>query len=349
MQDEPAQIPEQTRQIFEQIHADLARRLSQTYSELFGFRVTCEVASIVSTTPGEYVQTLSDPCCAYTYTVQPSDVQAILDFAMPLAFVCLYRQAGGMARKPPEEVRRITDDERSEMGNVAIKTLVALEGAWENLLEIHVRDATIRRSPEEIDVASPDDQAIEIGLTVDSDEFSERVSLCYPLETLMQAFDPEKGVDLQPVTAQTESIFRDLWQLYQYDFSEFWTRVAKSEELGRFPEAPDATFTEAHQHPFFIHVNGHLAGFVVVVEHEPETWITQFFIVKRYRRKGVGRRAAVQCFRKYPGRWKLQVHVQNKGSESFWRKVLLGSAEDVVDEVVGRETLHFSFTYANQQ
>jgi predicted acetyltransferase len=48
----------------------------------------------------------------------------------------------------------------------------------------------------------------------------------------------------------------------------------------------------------------------------------QFFVLKKYRRKGVGDLLARSVFAALPGRWEVGQMPQNQAAQAFWRKVI---------------------------
>ena len=73
---------------------------------------------------------------------------------------------------------------------------------------------------------------------------------------------------------------------------------------------------------------GNLAGFVLVNEHHYVSKalggksIAEFFVMKKYRRKGVGKKAALLIFKKYPGKWEVNQHGTNEPSKLFWENLI---------------------------
>ena len=106
-------------------------------------------------------------------------------------------------------------------------------------------------------------------------------------------------VQIEPVCIGQKSVLRQMMELYLYDFSEF--SHADIKENGYFGYAYlDAYWQEAGRFPFFIRADGRLAGFILVrscSEHnalrDPHN-IAEFFVLKKYRRHGIGREAAWQ-------------------------------------------------------
>lgn len=75
-------------------------------------------------------------------------------------------------------------------------------------------------------------------------------------------------------------------------------------------------------------VDGSYAGFVLVNSYsnlqksDPVKSIAEFFVMRKYRRKGIGEEAARQIFDKFKGNWEVLQHGNNDPSKYFWKKVI---------------------------
>ena len=54
--------------------------------------------------------------------------------------------------------------------------------------------------------------------------------------------------------------------------------------------------------------------------------MSEFFILRKHRRRGVGRQAAAAVFSQHPGTWEVAIARKNLQAISFWRGVVQGSA-----------------------
>jgi predicted acetyltransferase len=86
--------------------------------------------------------------------------------------------------------------------------------------------------------------------------------------------------------------------------------------------------TEEGRHSFFIRVDGKLAGFallsVIASSKQNQTIISmaEFFVMKKYRKLGVGEQAAAKLFNKFSGNWKVAQMEINIPAQSFWKKTI---------------------------
>jgi len=103
----------------------------------------------------------------------------------------------------------------------------------------------------------------------------------------------------------------NLMQLYIYDWSEL--RPLDVGGDGRFEAYPrDSYFEDDWRHPILPRVDGRLAGFALVSRRSRLTGaaevfdMAEFFVMRRYRRKGVGLAAAAAAFDRFKGPWEIR-------------------------------------------
>jgi predicted acetyltransferase len=130
-------------------------------------------------------------------------------------------------------------------------------------------------------------------------------------------------VALVAAGSEAAETVRNLNQLYLHDLSEGagWD-VA---EDGRFAEEDVAGYWQDPRcHPFLLRVDGRLGGFAVVDGYSHLSGrsgirdVAEFFVLRRYRRTGVGRRAAGLLFDRFPGRWEVRQLPGNTAATAFW-------------------------------
>jgi predicted acetyltransferase len=134
-------------------------------------------------------------------------------------------------------------------------------------------------------------------------------------------------LELVATTAKDQPILLNLMQLYVHDFSEFLD--IDLQEDGRFPPRDFSPYwAEPGRHALFIRVDARLAGFVLVdersrlAEDRPAMDMAEFFVLRKYRRRGVGARAAVYAFELFPGPWEVRQVPDNVAATAFWRKTI---------------------------
>jgi predicted acetyltransferase len=159
-------------------------------------------------------------------------------------------------------------------------------------------------------------------------------------------------IEVLAATTEQEPVLANLLELYAYDFSEFFDLKIGAD--GRFGYEPlPFCWTESNRFPFLIRANGDLAGFVLVqqgsqVSDSAEIWdVAEFFVLRGYRRHGVGVRAAHAVWRMFTGRWEVRVADKNPAARAFWNHAVTlftgGRAESTLTEVAGKGWHVFSF------
>jgi predicted acetyltransferase len=133
------------------------------------------------------------------------------------------------------------------------------------------------------------------------------------------------GVELVRASVKEKVVLQRMMELYLYDFSELEDMDLNADGSYEYPYLDDY-WTEETRHPFIIRVAGKLAGFVLVrqLATEPNAVqsIAEFFVMRKYRRLGVGRQAARTVFDRFPGSWEIGVLRSNTGAQRFWRSVI---------------------------
>jgi predicted acetyltransferase len=141
------------------------------------------------------------------------------------------------------------------------------------------------------------------------------------------AAKPFADVVLIPARPEQEPILANLLELYAYDFSEFTDLELGAD--GRFGYGSLGLYwSEAGRHPFLVWVEGKLAGLVLVkrgseVSGNEAVWdVAEFFILRRYRRRGIGTQVAPEVWRRFPGLWEVRVMESNVAARDFWAQAI---------------------------
>jgi predicted acetyltransferase len=127
-------------------------------------------------------------------------------------------------------------------------------------------------------------------------------------------------IDLVRVKQEDEAVLQNLIQFYIYEFTLF--QEIRLEENGSYaPFDLKPYWTDMNLHAFFIIHEGEYAGFAMVESGEPNV-ILEFFILRKFYRRGFGRIVATRLFDQFPGGWSVIQVEKNEPARSFWRKVI---------------------------
>ena len=127
-------------------------------------------------------------------------------------------------------------------------------------------------------------------------------------------------VDVVDAALRDKPVLRNLLELYCYDFSEFVP--GDVDEHGLFGyQYLDHYWTEADRAPLLFKVDGKWVGFALVRTGTPHD-MAEFFVLRNYRRGGIGRQAARAVFARFPGAWQVRQMAGNTASTAFWKQAI---------------------------
>ncbi len=136
----------------------------------------------------------------------------------------------------------------------------------------------------------------------------------------------DQKVEVVVARADEKEILRNLMEKYLYEFSQYDHKPVNAFGLYGYAWL-DHYWTDRSRCPFFIKVNGALAGFALVggdasIFKDTRYSMNAFFLLYTYRRAGVGTKAAQRIFDMFPGIWELKCHPGNTAAVAFWHKVI---------------------------
>ena len=141
------------------------------------------------------------------------------------------------------------------------------------------------------------------------------------------------NIQIEPILIEQKSVLIQLLNLYCYDFTEYTNEDIN--EYGYYVDDDIKYYTEnlginPKMHPFFILFDGKLAGFVIAgvgsyllyLDDENAYVIENFFIMKKYRRNGIGSFVAKAIFDMFKGKWEVCQKQNNLPARKFWKSVI---------------------------
>jgi predicted acetyltransferase len=138
---------------------------------------------------------------------------------------------------------------------------------------------------------------------------------------------PHPHLEIIPARLEQQPIMANLLELYAHDFSEFHDLVPGPD--GRFGYLPLPLYwTDPDRHPFLFTVDGTLAGFVFVKREvrapiiNPVWDVAEFFVMRHYRRRGIGTQVAHEVWKRFPGPWQVRVLQSNISACQFWSRAI---------------------------
>lgn len=152
----------------------------------------------------------------------------------------------------------------------------------------------------------------------------------------------EQGMaaELHVVTPADHQVLRNLLEYYLYEFSGYRDDIELNNQ-GYFGFQKYEQFLSEPYTTFFISVQGKLAGFAIVEEKFPTNFdrfycIREFFVVRKYRRRGIGKQIAWEIFDQFRGVWDICQIKTNIRAQTFWRSIISeytnGDYTEITDE-----------------
>ncbi len=139
--------------------------------------------------------------------------------------------------------------------------------------------------------------------------------------------DSAPRIELVPAAPEQEPVIANLLELYSHDFSELYSLEVGSD--GRFGyKRLSLCWSDPGRHPFMIEVDGGLVGFALVKRGSGVSKgktvrdVAEYFVVRAYRGRGIGIKAARQVWGTFPGPWEVRVMQSNRAATIFWRRAI---------------------------
>ena len=121
-------------------------------------------------------------------------------------------------------------------------------------------------------------------------------------------------------------IVKNLVHYYVYDMSEHMGWPCRPDGVYSGCDNIESFWNEEGKHAFILRHEDELVGFAMVrgnhEEDEIDYSIAEFFVLRKFRGKGVGEKVARQLFDRFSGQWMVAQLVDNRPAIAFWRKVI---------------------------
>jgi predicted acetyltransferase len=149
---------------------------------------------------------------------------------------------------------------------------------------------------------------------------------------------PPTHIEVIPAAPEQEPILANLLELYAYDFSEFLDVELGAD--GRFGYKNLSLYwRDPNRHPFLVRLDSKLAGFILVkkgseISGNDTVWdLVEFFVVRRYRRRGIGTAIAHEVWKRFPGQWEVRVMESNHSALHFWEHAIAEFTGEAIHSV----------------
>jgi predicted acetyltransferase len=151
---------------------------------------------------------------------------------------------------------------------------------------------------------------------------------------------------LDPANSDEAPLLANLLELYTHDLSGVFKLDVGAEGRFGYAKLPLYFNEPGRRFPLLFRVAGQLAGFALInrgspVSDDPDVLdMAEFFVLRRYRRAGVGGRAAALLWDRHPASWVVRVSAGNAAGREFWTPTIANYSAGRYEETQRPGTPH---------
>jgi predicted acetyltransferase len=161
---------------------------------------------------------------------------------------------------------------------------------------------------------------------------------------------PPPGIVLSRIGPESDLLLRNLFEHYCYDMSEWFDLDTGAD--GSYAYDTASVWGKEHE-AYLAKIGTSIAGFVLI--GSGADWlgdigvqdVHEFFVMRKFRRRGVGQRMVTLLWNEHPGEWLVRVLEANAPALAFWRTAIsdysLGSYQEERRVIDGRSWRFFRF------
>ncbi|MGE8497950.1 MAG: GNAT family N-acetyltransferase [Pseudomonas sp.] len=134
-------------------------------------------------------------------------------------------------------------------------------------------------------------------------------------------------IELVPTGPEQADLIRNLYQFYAYESSDWEQEDVETDGRYYIHEPHFARYwTDPHWSANLLLADGVIAGFLLIEQSElaglDALELADLFILKKYRRQGIGRALATQVLMDGTNPWLVRFYDQDEAAQAFWASVL---------------------------
>jgi len=141
----------------------------------------------------------------------------------------------------------------------------------------------------------------------------------------------DQGFALRIASLDDKPVIDNLLQLYMHDLSDYVPASIGPDGRFTYPYL-DRYWSEQGEAegrvPFIFKVNGEPSGFALknsfscLGQPPPTSNVAEFFVLRKWRRQGIGKAAAFALFDRFAGYWEVTQLRANEPAHGFWLRVI---------------------------
>jgi predicted acetyltransferase len=154
-------------------------------------------------------------------------------------------------------------------------------------------------------------------------------------------------LSISKIGPDSDLVLRNLFEFYVHDMTEWFDIDTKAD--GSFSYDTSLIWKNGDD-AYLAKVGESIAGFALIgpaVGDSDAQDVREFFVLRKFRRSGIGRKMATLVWDAHPGEWLVRVLELNAPAVLFWRAAIesqvRGSYEEELRIVNGRQWRFFRF------
>ena len=136
-------------------------------------------------------------------------------------------------------------------------------------------------------------------------------------------------------TEENLKIAKNLVHYYIYDMGVPMDWDCREDGVFDGCDEMSENWTSENYFSYLIYNGKYPIGFAIVksfCNSEVDYEIEEFFILRKYRNKNIGKKIAFELFDKYRGKWQIKILLKNTPAQDFWRKVIEQYSNNTLQE-----------------
>lgn len=190
----PDQLSKDARRTLEQIHFTFAKYLGYFLNDHLRMNVQVNYISNAHMSDVEYVKSLPNPSCLYTFPVEKYEKNVLFEIQPQLVYFLVDRVLGGPG-KLIEINRELTAIEQKIMERLLKKLIIQFRSAWSTVEELDIDVGTYYSNPNFVQLADSGESVVSVSLEVNFAENMTLFNIAYPyylINQLLEKLDTEK-------------------------------------------------------------------------------------------------------------------------------------------------------------
>ena len=162
----PDRIPKEQLRAIHLMHDFLARNLASSLGAYLRAYITVSLVSVEQISFGEFLQYLPTPTAISSIGMRPLDGNSVIELNPSLVFPMLDVLLGGRGTSGSQEVRELTEIERSIIEGVLRIVLHDLRETWAPVAEINFTIEATETQPQLMQILSANEAVVAIGFEI---------------------------------------------------------------------------------------------------------------------------------------------------------------------------------------